>query len=638
MSIEIPKDMTRLEGVDSEPLSMIGKTLGKYTLVELIGAGGMGHVYRAKHQLLGRSAAIKLLRPSLSRNPILVERFFREAVMTSHITHSGIVEVYDYGTDEDPDGGKSAYLVMELLNGESLHERLFHEGPMSLDEAVDITKQIVSALDAAHRLNVVHRDLKPSNIFLIPDELLPRGERVKVLDFGIAKAFAQGPEVADLTISGAVLGTPSYMSPEQLRGDEVESVSDLYSVGCLLYRMLTGRPPFECETHGEFILAHAFETPPALSEFCEIPAVLNRLVAGLLAADPRERPSHQRVREVLNRLERCDEKQSAIEVGTIVGVPSDAPPTPEAPVNKERVTELLNLDETSLATVVAANPFGEDHPTSLAADRSEKPPVRAQQASFQHAMGPLLTPLHTLLEPAHESGEALMRPALRRPTTVRPRLWWQLEPRRLLTIAGTALIALTIGLLALASGPSETDDQPTKTTDAHERSSSSAEPTSQPTLVATVTPSVDAANVPTLSTELETVPVRAPDDLGPGLATSDPSVETTDVPLTETVDQVTPPAQVKERRRSGSRDRSQASRPFVSIRSKPAGADVRSSPEGPSLGRTPILLERNAEAPQTVWVDLDGFEPSRVVLDKDVLRPVVLERRSRPAKAPFDRM
>jgi hypothetical protein len=261
-------------------------TVGQYRLSQKIGEGGMGVVYVAEHTLLGRLAAVKLLLPALSQNREIVARFFNEARAATAIRHPGIVEVYDFGYS--PDG--SAYIVMEYLQGESLAARA-RRGRISYRSALAITRQIAGALAAAHGKGIVHRDLKPDNVFLVPDAEVPGGERIKLLDFGIAKLAADPSQsMQQLTQTGAVMGTPTYMSPEQCRGVSVDARSDLYSLGCMLFELCTGRPPFVGEGFGDVLAAHIHLPPPSVVSIApDVPAPLDLLVRRLLAKDPAQR-------------------------------------------------------------------------------------------------------------------------------------------------------------------------------------------------------------------------------------------------------------------------------------------------------------------------------------------------------------
>jgi tRNA A-37 threonylcarbamoyl transferase component Bud32 len=271
----------------------VGTVVGNYRVEAKIGEGGMGAVYLAHHPLLGRKAAIKILLPEHSKRPDLVTRFFNEAKTAASLRHPALVEVFDFGFL--PDG--AGYLVMDFLEGQSLQGRLEKVKKLSPEAAADIGRQIAAGVAAAHGQGIVHRDLKPDNVFLVPDPENPGRERVKILDFGIAKlvlpaAGSSQAGVKDLrTSTGMLLGTPLFMAPEQCRGSgQIDHRADIYSVGCILYMMLTGRPPFNHEGVGEVLAAHLHEavTPPRTIE-PSLPAALEAIVLRALDKKPEAR-------------------------------------------------------------------------------------------------------------------------------------------------------------------------------------------------------------------------------------------------------------------------------------------------------------------------------------------------------------
>ena len=267
---------------------MVGVVLGAYRITSEIATGGMGTVYRAEHTLLGRPAAIKLLRPELTANDELVQRFFNEAKAATAIRHGGIVEVYDFGYTT----AGHAYLVMELLEGKTLAKGLADVGRYGEIEAATIARGIASALKAAHGKGIIHRDLKPDNVFLVPDLEGPTGStRVKVLDFGIAKLADISPTNHHQTQTGALMGTPLYMAPEQARAaGSIDHRADLYSLGCILYELLVGEPPFNAVGAGEIIALQLFgEVVPPSDRVPGITSEMNQIVLRLLAKEPRER-------------------------------------------------------------------------------------------------------------------------------------------------------------------------------------------------------------------------------------------------------------------------------------------------------------------------------------------------------------
>src|SRR3984893_6726537 len=241
------------------PLHMTGQLIGHYRVLEKIGSGAMGEVFRARDERLGRDVALKLIRPASSANPDHLRRFELEARAAAALNHPNIVAVYDVGVSDG-----SPFIVCELLKGATLRKRLL-EGALPVRLAADYSLQIVQGLIAAHDHRIVHRDLKPENLFVTTDE------RVKILDFGVAK-LQSGPEdaarsVEELTTvnrTGAVIGTVAYMSPEQLRGKPVDHRSDVFSVGAILYGMLHGRRDFRGETEVDTMTAVLREEPPEM--------------------------------------------------------------------------------------------------------------------------------------------------------------------------------------------------------------------------------------------------------------------------------------------------------------------------------------------------------------------------------------
>jgi eukaryotic-like serine/threonine-protein kinase len=267
---------------------MIGEALGNYTITAKLGSGTMGVVFRAEHLRIARTAAIKVLVPELAQNESAVQRFFTEARATSLIRHPGIVDVFDC----DVDDGR-AYIVMEHLDGETLADRLRRTDRIPLEAACEIARQVAEAIGAAHDRGIVHRDLKPENVFLVRDPADPDAvASVKVLDFGIAKLLAADAS-ARLTMRGMVLGTPEYMAPEQCQGsDEIDERADVYALGCILFEMLSGEPPFVADAIQELMVAHMFHPAPSIGERIPgLPAWLAGLVTIMLAKRRDERPA-----------------------------------------------------------------------------------------------------------------------------------------------------------------------------------------------------------------------------------------------------------------------------------------------------------------------------------------------------------
>jgi len=265
----------------------VGQTLGNYRVTGTLGQGGMGAVFSAEHQVIGRRAAVKVLHTDLSKDQETVRRFFNEARSSSLIKHAGIVDVLDFGYS--PDG--AAYLVMELLEGESLLARMRRQRKLPLAELVPIIRQIAAALGAAHGAGIVHRDLKPDNVFLVRDPEVAGGVRVKILDFGIAKLAGDSAYGVSQTRTGLVMGTPLYMAPEQCKGaGQVDSRADVYALGCMMFEMVTGQVPFIAEGAGEVMAAHIHVAPtwPRMLD-PSIPPALEAIILRALSKQPEQR-------------------------------------------------------------------------------------------------------------------------------------------------------------------------------------------------------------------------------------------------------------------------------------------------------------------------------------------------------------
>ncbi|MEP7340928.1 MAG: SUMF1/EgtB/PvdO family nonheme iron enzyme, partial [Acidobacteriota bacterium] len=237
---------------------LIGSTLeGKYRIEAKLGAGGMGAVYRATRLLIGDEVAIKVLHAEQVADPQAIERFRREAQAAARLKHPNAVSIYDFGVS----GEGLVYLVMELVEGQSLRDLIKQQGPLTPTAAAEVMSQVCAALDEAHRQHIVHRDMKPDNIIV---NATGAGLRVKVLDFGIAKMRDLAATAGNLTQAGNVMGTPHYMSPEQCLGEELDNRSDIYSLGAVLYEMLVGVVPFNSPTSTAVVVQHVNQSPPSL--------------------------------------------------------------------------------------------------------------------------------------------------------------------------------------------------------------------------------------------------------------------------------------------------------------------------------------------------------------------------------------
>jgi serine/threonine protein kinase len=263
--------------------SLIGRELGPYKITAVLGSGGMGEVYLAQDRRLGRKVALKLLPQYFTEDERRLRRFQQEARAASALNHPNIITIFEIGQS-----GSIRFLATEYIEGETIRQRL-SSATLSVTEALDIAIQVANALDAAHQAGIVHRDIKPENI------MLRRDGYVKVLDFGLAK-LSEGQGAADNTEAptiaqvdtdpGTVLGTVNYMSPEQARGLALDSRTDLFSLGVVLYEMITGRPPFEGKTAGELIALVISKEPPPLARYSnEAPEALQWIVTKVLTKD-----------------------------------------------------------------------------------------------------------------------------------------------------------------------------------------------------------------------------------------------------------------------------------------------------------------------------------------------------------------
>ncbi|NTU83764.1 MAG: serine/threonine protein kinase, partial [Chloroflexales bacterium] len=257
--------------------SLLNQRLGRYFIKELLGRGGMAAVYRAADTVLQRDIALKVLYPQYSDDASLIERFKREAVTAASLEHPSIVPVYDVG---EQDG--MAYIAMKLLSGRTLQDRLQEAGSIRLEELIAVLTPVAAALDYAHGRGVIHRDIKPGNIFLSQEV---DGAHPLLTDFGIAKQL----DTPGLTTTGALIGTPDYMAPEQIAGRPIDARVDVYALGMLAFRSLTGRRAFEGSTQ-DVLLGHLYGHAPLVSELNPaVPPGIDDVVAGAIAADPADR-------------------------------------------------------------------------------------------------------------------------------------------------------------------------------------------------------------------------------------------------------------------------------------------------------------------------------------------------------------
>lgn len=349
-----PSDGTVLERPDD---ALIGQTLAdKYRIEELINEGGMGAVYRGTHILMDKTVAVKVLHPALAADDKIVARFSREARAASRISHPHALSVTDFGEDKSVFGDDRkgiVFLVMEYLKGETLKEVIHSEGPLPLPRVVEIIRQVCGALEAAHHEGVVHRDLKSDNIMLVD---IGGGDWAKVLDFGIAKITEKVGQDTALTAPNLIIGTPQYMSPEQCsQAANIDSRSDIYSLGVILYEMLVGHVPFTGESPTAIMMKHLQEPPPSvLEERRDLPVVVGRVVARAMAKRPEDR--FQTVSELAEELSAAAEEKSAPSATTVPDTDDRATNRIVVPTASNELPRTTANEEADEATIIKARP------------------------------------------------------------------------------------------------------------------------------------------------------------------------------------------------------------------------------------------------------------------------------------------
>jgi serine/threonine-protein kinase len=290
-----------------EPLvDLTGRTLGDFQILRKLGQGGMGYVYLARQLSLKREVALKFLRKDLTENPVALQRFQAEAEAVARISHPNIVQVYSLG---EQDGFR--YMALEYVEGRNLRDFLERKGALDLPVALTILRQVAAALQRAGELGLVHRDIKPENI------LLNRKAEVKVTDFGLSRYFAGARKPLSLTQSGMTLGTPLYMSPEQVQGKAVDHRSDLYSFGVTAYHALAGEPPFRGQNAFDVAVQHVQKEPEPLEHLRpDLPADLGAVVRKLMAKNPDDR--YQSAKDVMRELARIQKGLSLQAAGEVL--------------------------------------------------------------------------------------------------------------------------------------------------------------------------------------------------------------------------------------------------------------------------------------------------------------------------------
>jgi len=270
--------------------SFIGQKLGDYEVIARVGTGGMGAVFEARHPVIGKRVAVKVLHPAFAADPKVIERFINEARVVNAIGHPAVVDIFSFGKT----ASGMPYFVMEFLKGRSVFDLLEQEGALPMGRALDLITQLLDVLEKAHAAGVVHRDLKPQNLFV---EEGPNGQRLRVLDFGIAKSLTS--ELKQQLTGSAILGTPGYMAPEQINSEPVTPRTDLYSTGVVLFELLTGRAVYAGTNVGQLLIKALHEEAPRASTVKpDLPKEIDDLVARLMSREAARRPAT--AREVLD--------------------------------------------------------------------------------------------------------------------------------------------------------------------------------------------------------------------------------------------------------------------------------------------------------------------------------------------------
>jgi serine/threonine-protein kinase len=355
----------------------VGAAVADYVIEAEIGRGGMGIVYRAVHPVIGSRVAIKVLSDSGLNDKLAIARFVQEACIANQIAHPNIVDVFTFGRL----GDGRVYCVMEYLDGVSLSQHLRVEWQLSLAEALHILEPIARALDAAHAKGIIHRDIKPANIFLVRDQDTQQLAFAKLLDFGIAKLLVDQGTISDLhTKTGTVVGTPSYMSPEQCRGKDVGPRSDVYALGVVAYQMLTGALPFRAESLGELLLMQQTQLPVPASRLATVPPAVDAVLLRALHKDPQQR--HDKPSDLVGAL-----AAAAIVTST------DAPERPvTAPVRAGRRPLFVAVALGTLASSVAAVALWPREGSTGAVAVAAAAPVALRVDEPERPAAPIATP------------------------------------------------------------------------------------------------------------------------------------------------------------------------------------------------------------------------------------------------------
>ncbi len=440
-----------------------GADVGGYVIDGELGSGGMGVVYAATHPVIGKRAAIKVLKPELSGNPAAVERFMMEARAVNQIGHPNIVDIFAFGKLDD---GRS-YYVMDHLSGETLRRRL-KRGPLHVSEAAGVIDEVTSALMAAHDKGIIHRDLKPDNVFMV--SVPGRWPEVRILDWGLLKLSSTQSAVSSgkyRTLAGSVMGTPVYMSPEQARAsDTVDFRTDIYSLGVMAFELLAGVVPFKKGTSIDTLLAHQDEPVPSLAAKCPaLPEELVQLIEAMLAKESDGRPTLAAVRAVIKRL-----KGTKIPTMTAAGL--SMPPGPGSPFVHVPTTGAATVDPANRSSMELTTPRMPDQPSMSEVLPLPAPPPTpmpdqpyqsmniAQSTLAGHSMPAIsASRLPAGVSMQHQQWPPLMAPVVRvdpgasmstpQPSTVAQKTAPSGSRRMLLLILVVALIAAGVGVVLL---------------------------------------------------------------------------------------------------------------------------------------------------------------------------------------------
>jgi serine/threonine protein kinase len=446
-----------------------GEQIGPYQVVRRLGAGGMGEVYLARHRHLNRDAAIKVLLAEISMNQEVVARFFTEARATAQLRHPNIVEIFD--CDVLADG--RAFIVMEYLRGESLRNTLDRLGKLCSDygSIAAIAGMVADGLQAAHASGIVHRDLKPDNVFLTSMPGQSEALLIKILDFGIAKLLSGGDVTGGggtPTRTGSLIGTPFYMSPEQCRGvSTIDHRADIYSLGCMLFEMVVGRPPFVSDAPGDILMGHIMQAAPPLTSFQpDVVPEIDGLVTRMLAKDPADRP--QSMAEIVAAIEGLLGLRKT-DFAQALGRPAGFP-------EMVATTQILPSDDVTPPPVRRESPSGRDASTPMGSGRAAYTPVSSGGAGspdgtwtpaprYETPPAPASTPAR------HKSGSGPDSPSRQRSAAVETPLVlsdYGLKPsamRRLLPAAIILLVVVVGGAAAYYLTKPNATSRTSKTTD-----------------------------------------------------------------------------------------------------------------------------------------------------------------------------